>query len=346
VVGASNELPESDELVALFDRFLIRKEVSPVSDEGILQLLSMSNPGESSCKDKDNGCEIPLVGDLDAIIKSLSLAAENIVMGEDACELMRDLRVFMREKQNVEISDRRLVKVTRLLKICAATDGRKKVDTIDFLVTQHCFWNEPEERSAIRDWLWDNLTPMDRNDKNSLSQMRFLLENLRNEILSVLRKTGGQIDGNLGAKSEDIASIDALREESNRIAIIMQQKLNGLARHLELVRSDDFTWVDPDDAKAMRQLLLPRGELVWPEVKRLAEDAWALSLAISPSFSSNLSHDIRLDVIELLWDDDLTAGRGFTEAELELSMKEAKAKYDLETFRRWKRAKKKVENMS
>jgi MoxR-like ATPase len=44
VIGASNELPESEELDALYDRFLIRKEVLPVSDEGLVTLLGLPTP--------------------------------------------------------------------------------------------------------------------------------------------------------------------------------------------------------------------------------------------------------------------------------------------------------------
>lgn len=38
-VGASNELPESEELDALYDRFLIRRQVSPVSNAGLSDML-------------------------------------------------------------------------------------------------------------------------------------------------------------------------------------------------------------------------------------------------------------------------------------------------------------------
>lgn len=41
-VGASNELPESEELDALYDRFLIRRKVGQVSDAGLVQLLGSS----------------------------------------------------------------------------------------------------------------------------------------------------------------------------------------------------------------------------------------------------------------------------------------------------------------
>ena len=339
VVGASNELPDSDELVALYDRFLIRKEVVPVTDEGVTKLLSMSNPGESSCDTNDESCDIPLVGDLNGIIDSLSLASDSILMDNDACELMRDMRAFLRDNHDVEVSDRRLVKAARLLKISAASDGRKKVDTLDFLLLQHCFWNEPSQRVAIREWLWDNLTPSDRGTDVSPSQIRFLLDNLRKEILSSLRKTNGCIDGSLGAKAGDIA---ALRDESENIATIAMQRLDSLARHMELVRrSDDFTWIEPDDASAIQQLLLPRAELVWPQMERVAEDAKALAMAIS--IENSLSNEHRVNLIELLWEEGTTSTRDFSEEELEITMREAKSKYDLETFRRWKRAKKKSE---
>jgi MoxR-like ATPase len=41
VVGASNELPDSSELEALYDRFLFRKTVAPVTDGSIIQLLKL-----------------------------------------------------------------------------------------------------------------------------------------------------------------------------------------------------------------------------------------------------------------------------------------------------------------
>lgn len=44
-VGASNELPESEELDALYDRFLIRKSVCQVSKSGLLEMLSSGGAG-------------------------------------------------------------------------------------------------------------------------------------------------------------------------------------------------------------------------------------------------------------------------------------------------------------
>ena len=43
LVGASNELPESDELAALWDRFLLRVPVGPLSEAGVDALLQLDD---------------------------------------------------------------------------------------------------------------------------------------------------------------------------------------------------------------------------------------------------------------------------------------------------------------
>ena len=346
VVGASNELPESDDLAALFDRFLIRKEVVSVSDEGVLSLLSMSNPGVSSCKTDDVSCKTVFAEGLDEVISALSSAADQVTMDLNACELMRDLRTFLRQEQSVEISDRRLVKAARLLKISAASDGRNQVDPIDFLLLQHCFWNLPEQRTQIREWLWENLTPGQGSGGSSLKQFRYLLDNLRNEIVSTLRKTSGDVTGISGARAEDLAIVDSLKLECHGILTILQQSLNNLDRHIELLRrSQDFLWIDPEDANAVQQLLLPKAEVSRGEWKQATEDASALELAMS-DFPESPKNEHRLEVIQELWEEGYTAAIEFTELELSMTMREAKARYDLVTFRRWKRARKKADKNS
>jgi hypothetical protein len=47
-VGASNELPESEELDALYDRFLIRRRVGQVSAAGLSSLLTGSQGSRSA----------------------------------------------------------------------------------------------------------------------------------------------------------------------------------------------------------------------------------------------------------------------------------------------------------
>ena len=54
-VGASNELPESEELDALYDRFLIRRRVGQVSLAGLPGLLSGNRQQLHSTSAQSNG---------------------------------------------------------------------------------------------------------------------------------------------------------------------------------------------------------------------------------------------------------------------------------------------------
>jgi len=356
VVGASNEFPETDELDALYDRFLIRKEVLPVSDDGIVQLLGMPLPADS-CDHAEfaESCETVFVEDLDKLITGISLAADDVAMDEDICFMMKELRTFMREEMDVYVSDRRLVKAARLLKISAACHGRAKVDPIDCLLLQHIVWRMPEQRVAVREWLWNNLTPgsigltssttiQDESLKSaatsSVRSFRLLLDGMRKEAAEALRKTSGDVTGENGARQRDIVVIHTLKEEIKKIGDGLAQRLADLSRHAELLkRSEEYLWLDPSEAQAAAQLLLPRAEAYMEATERALKDARCLEFALMRD--GGLTDENRLAVVQMIWDDDVDPGMSFSAEALAMGMKEAKAKFDIETFRNWKRARKK-----
>jgi MoxR-like ATPase len=156
-VGASNELPESDELDALYDRFLLRKEVLPVSDAGLMRLLlalpstAPARPVDADTAAGSGGggsgggggggetggeCGLVFAGGLHAVSASVTTSADAVALGHDVCVLLRDLRTHMRQELGVEVSDRRLVKAASLLRVSAATNGRSRVDLLDCLLLQ------------------------------------------------------------------------------------------------------------------------------------------------------------------------------------------------------------------
>ena len=71
-VGASNELPESEELEALYDRFLLRRFVQPVADDFVLQLLDAEGAvQEHAASDGD----VAAAADFRALIAGVRQAA-------------------------------------------------------------------------------------------------------------------------------------------------------------------------------------------------------------------------------------------------------------------------------
>jgi len=339
VVGASNELPESDELVALYDRFLIRKEVTPVSDEGVMTLLSLPNQATAPCDSNgESSCDVLFSTGLQEITEKLSTAAASVVMEDHVCRVIVGLRTYLRDELSVQISDRRLLKTAQLLRLSAASHGRQYVDTVDCLLLQHCMWQLPEQKKSVTEWLMENLTP-----GTDMQQFRYLLETLRTEILTAVRKTAGDISGDRGAREVDVAFIEALRKETEKIVALLQRHHKDLERHIQLLRDESsFLWIDPEELISAKQLMLPRAEALSVEVEKVLVDAASLQLSISNG-PNDMSAEYRLSVIEELWDEEAVQQIQFTAEEMELDMREAKAKYDLETFRKWKRAKKKAQ---
>jgi len=143
VVGASNELPEGEELDALYDRFLLRYQVIPVSQESFAQLLSLKgNP-----KPKPD-LELRLtVEELQEIQES----AELVKIPDDLIVLLQELRNFLNEQQ-IYVSDRRWRKVVKLLQVAAYTNDKHEVSIWDCWLLQHCLWATPEQRESIFDW--------------------------------------------------------------------------------------------------------------------------------------------------------------------------------------------------
>lgn len=350
VIAASNELPESDELDALYDRFLLRKKVLPVSDEGIVQLLGLFTPGYSTCDDvkatnKSQDCEVIFTEGLDIVIDALSSAADKVRMSDEICFLLRDLRSFMRDDLDVDISDRRLVKASRLLKISAASHGRTQVDNIDCLLLQHIAWSLPDQRRVIKDWLWDNLTPGHGTGGGSTtSQINLLLNGLRNEALMVVRNTNGDVTGESGARESDMTVISSICAEISTLVNILQRETEKLSRHIELAgRSEIHLWLHEDEANAAQQILIPKATNALKKATRVLANARSLGFALGDGSSFTLQDEIRLSVIEELWDDQEVNGESFSLDELNIGMREAKAKYDVDTFRRWKRERKKAD---
>lgn len=143
LVAASNELPTGqEELSALFDRFLVRSFVDYVS-EGKLQHLFELN------EDKD--IEDPLTHD---DLKQLDDSISSIKIPDNIKQAVQDIwhehKEAFKEDRREELSDRRLIKSIKLLRVSAATNGRKEVDLSDVLLLKNCLWNHPDNIATVQ----------------------------------------------------------------------------------------------------------------------------------------------------------------------------------------------------
>lgn len=143
VVGASNELPDGEELDALFDRFLLRLHVGPVSKAAFPALLGLR--GEP-LPDAEEAHRLTA-----AELAEVQRAAQSVAVPDDVLAMLCDLRDWC-IAEGINVSDRRWRKVVKLLQVSALTNGRDAVSIWDCWLLQHCLWNEPDTREKLYEW--------------------------------------------------------------------------------------------------------------------------------------------------------------------------------------------------
>ena len=145
LIGASNELPfENDELTALYDRFLIRAVVGYVSDDEIEELLDI----------KETDMEIPAEikfteSDLNEIKSESEKVRVTSGIKRTIMQIRQEYNKIFAEDNHEIISDRKLVKMVKLLKVSAYLNGRDKVDFSDLMLLTNCLWNNPENIEKV-----------------------------------------------------------------------------------------------------------------------------------------------------------------------------------------------------
>ena len=143
VVGASNELPEGEELDALLDRFLLRLHVGPVTDKAFLELMALKGEAEPAL-----ATDLKLTqGDL----VKVRAGADQVKIPDGVLALLGDLRQWCMA-EGIRVSDRRWRKVAKLLKTSAWTNGRDTVGDWDCWLLQHCLGEQEEDRAKVYEW--------------------------------------------------------------------------------------------------------------------------------------------------------------------------------------------------
>ena len=147
--GASNELPEDDELLALYDRFLLRFAVDYIQEDfRFLHMLQRGNVARIPPSEKDalrpNERTTLTLDELRQLqAESQAVTVPDAVLGIIA-EVRRELRTH-----DILASDRRYHQSVGLLQAVARLDGRRVVTETDIFFLEHVLWKEPSERTAV-----------------------------------------------------------------------------------------------------------------------------------------------------------------------------------------------------
>ena len=161
LVAASNELPDEEELAALYDRFLLRFTVGYIQhDYKFARLLSMAAepPGEQTRL-------------APAELAALQARSSSVVVPDG---VLRDI-IDIRKKLNTEgvvASDRRYRQAVSVLKAAAVLEGRGEVETGDLRWLEHVLWSDPEDQPKVALVLGQSLSGLEAEAKKLLFQAK------------------------------------------------------------------------------------------------------------------------------------------------------------------------------
>jgi len=145
LIGASNELPVgNEELEALYDRFLIRVFVGYVSEKNIDKLINIDTNNFKF----DESLKLTLDEINHIQVEAQKVNIPDIIV-DTLKKIRKEFKESFKEDKSETISDRRFVKIQKLLKISAYTNGRKKVNFSDLFLLKHMLWSNPENRENI-----------------------------------------------------------------------------------------------------------------------------------------------------------------------------------------------------
>ena len=157
VVGASNEIPAEGELDAVFDRFLLKRFVAPVSDARARALLAAAASPAEPLKPQTE----PTLNLGSELGRRVRAAASRVSFPPRLLQILARLRRYLQEEEPpVHVSDRRLAKAAQLVQIVAFTSGGRSVSELDLLCLQYVLWDrDPELSERIRSWLLAAFAP-------------------------------------------------------------------------------------------------------------------------------------------------------------------------------------------
>jgi MoxR-like ATPase len=144
-VGASNQLPEDGQLAAFADRFWLRAFVEPIGDSGLEDLLSS---GWSLGREPEE--VLSSMADLDA----LATAALAMDLTAQRSALAHGVRLL--RSAGIELTDRRVVRIQRLIAAASALAGREKPTEADLWPIVFALPTEQAQqlgRDVLRDFL-------------------------------------------------------------------------------------------------------------------------------------------------------------------------------------------------
>lgn len=160
IVAASNEIPaENQGLEALYDRFIVRLVVNPMTERRNFDALLNDIPTEPI---------VPVNESLTFDAQKWNEALTNlndVAVSKETLNVIHAIRVkidkYNKKEANksspIYISDRRWQKMARVLKMAAYLCDRNEAKPVDALILKDCLWTKADNKDALSKMVRDSV---------------------------------------------------------------------------------------------------------------------------------------------------------------------------------------------
>jgi len=168
-VGASNELPQGEELGALYDRFALRFWVDCLQDDNAFQTMLNSSPTTINTK-----LTLKDIEELQKAVEAVNVPQDVI---DNILAIRRELRLA-----GITVSDRRWKGAVKILKAYAVLDERDELTNDDLESLVNILWNHPEQRNTILKSIAPYANPFNKMAIEKLDAAKELYDNWTKQV--------------------------------------------------------------------------------------------------------------------------------------------------------------------
>ncbi|MCL2185846.1 MAG: AAA family ATPase [Treponema sp.] len=203
LISASNELPAKGRgLEALWDRFLIRLEVSGIENPELFnEMIKMpykeikeidtdKDEKISECITKDEYkkwyVEINKINIPDNILNVINVIRKKIEVyneeKEQEAQQLAQEQAGQKQLEKLYVSDRRWRKILRLIRTSAFLNDRTEADLMDCFLIKHCIWNEEKQIQAVSEFVNDAIEEYGYTKEINFKSIEEEIEKFKKEI--------------------------------------------------------------------------------------------------------------------------------------------------------------------
>lgn len=224
--AASNELPEGEELWALYDRFHFRKTVDYIQEPtNFVRMLKAPDEAEIPTISMDN-------------LRAAQNAVLQVNVPESVFETLVEIRSDM-QMEGIIVSDRRYRQTIGALRASAWLNERDTVGDEDFSILQHMLWTNPINAKKVSRVILNHTNPLELAAQEIIDMADEVSGKLNEALLSA--KTKG-LDAEQSLTKQGIEWFTRCRQLGEQVTDLEKKAENAGRTVNRIAQARDRVW--------------------------------------------------------------------------------------------------------